>query len=119
MTTPSGPLDVFHSAARSVLGRTFCFFFACILGTVSGYLLDALKTGVTSLNTTEVLWMAMSIVPLAIMSAFMSYGAITFPICFFIGYLFIRFEKSFWWLLTPFTLVASQTYLMLNHASTS
>lgn len=86
---------------------------------ISGYLLNALKTDITSLNTTEILWMVMSMVPLAIFSVLISYGAFIFPACLLVGFLFIRYELSFWWLLTPFTLVAWQTYLMLDHANSS
>lgn len=113
MTPPSGPLEVFQSAARSVLGRAFCFFVACSLGGGAGNLVYQLSLGATSFPSSDML-LAMSVVPLAILSVLASYGAFIFPACLLVGFLFIRYDLSFWWLLTPFTLVAWQTYLMLN-----
>jgi hypothetical protein len=115
MHSPSSPMEAFHSAARSLFGRMFCFLLACSLGGGFGYLVHQLGVDAAAIDFAE-LGLAMSVVPAAVFSVLMSYGAITYTFSLLIGFLFIRYELSFWFLAGPFALVGWQTYLILQHA---
>lgn len=107
MTPPSGPLEVFHSAARSVLGRITCFCLACSLGGGTGYVVN--DWPISGSEWFKGFFLALAVVPSAFVSLLTSYGLIVFPLCLLFAFLFIRLELSFWWLLVPFALVAWQS----------
>jgi hypothetical protein len=109
--TPSSPWEALQSALQTLLGRTISFFLACSLGGGSGYVLCEWIRGEGIFSTKEVL-LAMAVMPLGLLSLLTSYGLIVFPACLLIGFLFIRYELSFAWLLLPFSLIAWQTYIM-------
>jgi hypothetical protein len=109
-------MEAFHSAARSLLGRMFCFLLTCSLGGGVGYLVHQIGADPKAITFME-LALAMFVVPLALISVLMSYKAIIYPSCLLIGFLFIRYEFKFWCLVAPFSLVGWQTYLMFNNAA--